>query len=581
MGGAHYRRFHRFEDGGPLRIEVVKFSRAGKCELIIGSSEEPRADLKQGSVSGASRFNIHLHPDARIAALVHAVVAQPRMAAQRDAMERGAGVCFGCGRVLGIGELVADIGKELGDSDRKIGAGSLRPIGHEEPKAVEQHTAKALVIPGKIVDARRRRWFGGACRDGPAVELGRTGRLERKSHAREPRVKAGGRLVAFPLCDQGKGVYGEIAGSIHRDGENVTSRRNADGAEILDPLATKDPNVFGGQSGSALRYPAGLARQWMNEMEFQFGLRFIGDFKEIDAVKERSSVRPDRRAHAFAAVLIAAEEHGIGEISGSHGRSECALELYCLRLGLITQREDDFYDEPVVLGFEIEGDQFYQVAEPLLEGRLGGNAHGFRQQIAVRSEDGMMEAASETRAVDALTRRGKKDLLEQVANVPCGIRGCAPAVPLCLKRKIDVHRSIWTCWLEAGHILHSKDAGLRRRDGNGTLGRLLGALANSNTRVEERRLSVNKDPAGRSELRSGDTRLWLAGNVERTSDNGMDVARLGGRLSQEEDTRAGAGNRHLAAVRAHAFGEGLDESSRHNSCSVDYITTSAPALTMT
>ena len=43
----------------------------------------------------------------------------------------------------------------------------------------------------------------------------------------------------------------------------------------------------------------------------------------------------------------------------------------------------------------------------------------------------------------------------------------------------------------------------------------------------------------------------------------MDVSRLGGWLPQEQHARSGAGNGHLAAVRADAFGEGLDESAGH------------------
>ena len=101
---------------------------------------------------------------------------------------------------------------------------------------------------------------------------------------------------------------------------------------------------------------------------------------------------------------------------------ERALELHCLRIGLVAQGEDDFDDEPVVLGLKIEGDELDQMAEPLLEGRFGSDARGFGQQIAVGPEDSAMDAATETRAIDAFTRRGEEDLLEQVADVPSEYR---------------------------------------------------------------------------------------------------------------------------------------------------------------
>ena len=90
-----------------------------------------------------------------------------------------------------------------------------------------------------------------------------------------------------------------------------------------------------------------------------------------------------------------------------------------------------------------------------------------------------------------------------------------------------------------------------------------------------------KTRASGSELRPGDTRLRLAGNIERTPDDRMNIDRLGGRLPEEQHARPGSGNGHLAAMHADTFGEGLDESSGHGILPVDYITTSAPALTMT
>ena len=159
VSGAHRQWLHRFEDGGSIGIEAVEISRPGQSQLVIASGEELRANPEQDAVCCASRFHIHLHPDARVATFVHAIVAQPRMAPQRDAVQRGPGIRFGRGGVLSVRNLVADIREELGDRDGKISARRLRPSGHEEAKTVEKHATEALVVAGKIVDARRGRWF--------------------------------------------------------------------------------------------------------------------------------------------------------------------------------------------------------------------------------------------------------------------------------------------------------------------------------------------------------------------------------------------------------------------------------------
>src|SRR5690606_17147784 len=90
--GGDLERFHRFEDRGPLGIELVECAGAGERELIGRAGEETRADLERGAIGSAAGLDVHLDPRAGIAALVHPVIAQARVAAERDAVERGAGI---------------------------------------------------------------------------------------------------------------------------------------------------------------------------------------------------------------------------------------------------------------------------------------------------------------------------------------------------------------------------------------------------------------------------------------------------------------------------------------------------------
>ena len=69
-----------------------------------------------------------MHPDARVAAFVHRVVEQPRVAAHRHAPARGAEIGLGRDGVLLVAEVVAGIGEQLDERDAEIGRVALASI---------------------------------------------------------------------------------------------------------------------------------------------------------------------------------------------------------------------------------------------------------------------------------------------------------------------------------------------------------------------------------------------------------------------------------------------------------------------
>jgi hypothetical protein len=126
-------------------------------------------------------------------------------------MQRGAGIRLGRGGVLRIGDVIADVGEQFGNRDRKIGRRGLRPIGHQQPHAVEQHAAKALVVARKIIDARRGRQLGGADSRIATIKLRRAGGLKGKAHARESWIKSRRRFLCRGTGDDREYVIGKVA----------------------------------------------------------------------------------------------------------------------------------------------------------------------------------------------------------------------------------------------------------------------------------------------------------------------------------------------------------------------------------
>ena len=73
-----------------------------------------------------------LHPRAGVAAVVHAVVDEPGVAAQRDPAAGGVEVGLGGDRVLPVGELVGDVGQQLDERHADVGGDALGPPRREQ-----------------------------------------------------------------------------------------------------------------------------------------------------------------------------------------------------------------------------------------------------------------------------------------------------------------------------------------------------------------------------------------------------------------------------------------------------------------
>ena len=71
--------------------------------------------------------NLELQPGTRVAAVVHRVVDQQRMAPQRDAAPRRVQIRLGRDRVLLVAELVADVGQQLDQRDAVVRDAALLP----------------------------------------------------------------------------------------------------------------------------------------------------------------------------------------------------------------------------------------------------------------------------------------------------------------------------------------------------------------------------------------------------------------------------------------------------------------------
>ena len=93
-----------------------------------------------------------MHEGARVAAFVHEVVDQPRVAAHRDALAGGGEVGLVGDRVLPVGEVVGGVGQQLDQRDAEIGRRALGPARHQQAQAVEHQAAEALVVLGQVVD---------------------------------------------------------------------------------------------------------------------------------------------------------------------------------------------------------------------------------------------------------------------------------------------------------------------------------------------------------------------------------------------------------------------------------------------
>ncbi len=99
-----------------------------------------------------SSSGVHADPGAGVAALVHLVVDQARVAAYRDALAGRLEVGLGGDGVLVVAEVIADVGEDLDEGDAEVGGVALLPVRHDERQAVQDQGAEAGVVLGEVVD---------------------------------------------------------------------------------------------------------------------------------------------------------------------------------------------------------------------------------------------------------------------------------------------------------------------------------------------------------------------------------------------------------------------------------------------
>ena len=237
---------------------------------------QPRDPRQQGRARRQrDRLPAHRHPRPHpgVGPLVHQVVDQPGVAAQRRPPPGRAQVGLGGHRVLAVGQLVGHVGQDLHQGDADVGRGPLGPPGGQQAEPVEQQPPERPVVLGQVVDRGDHRRLRGAALLLPAVELRRALDLERERHLGQQGVEAGGRVVAAGAGDQAQGVAGEVApvrGADDQDGGGfveaghqggvLAGRQGGGRRHPLDrhhrhPLAAGDGDVGRPQAGRGLEQP--------------------------------------------------------------------------------------------------------------------------------------------------------------------------------------------------------------------------------------------------------------------------------------------------------------------------------------
>jgi hypothetical protein len=99
---------------------------------------------------------VQRQPDPGGAPLVHVVVQQARVPADRGAQPGGAEVRLDRRGVLPVGQPVAEMGEELDEHHRRVGRAAVRPARDQRGQPVQQAYAERRGITGEVVQDRRR-----------------------------------------------------------------------------------------------------------------------------------------------------------------------------------------------------------------------------------------------------------------------------------------------------------------------------------------------------------------------------------------------------------------------------------------
>jgi hypothetical protein len=209
-----------------------------------------------------------------VAAVVHRVVDEHGMPAQRNPPARRLEIGLRRDRILLIAELIAHIGEKLDKGDAEIGDARLLPLRRELRHPVKHQAAEALVVLGEIIDVGRDRLLRRADVHWLAIEIRRAFDLEGEIDRVELRVEVLRRVgIGCRTCQRqcvGRIVSG-FCDADHEHGARVGHRTHDVGrvglawlrqlarqrrgrpspldGDVLHPLAAGDYDVAARKSG--------------------------------------------------------------------------------------------------------------------------------------------------------------------------------------------------------------------------------------------------------------------------------------------------------------------------------------------
>jgi hypothetical protein len=280
---------------------------------LIDPSEElrPGSGLKRDTRDSTGNFK--MDPGASIASIMHWIIQQADMPADRGAAARSAKVGFRSDCVLLIAEIVSQVRQQLDQDNSQIRRAGFLPLGNDLGHAVQHELAETGVILCQIGDIQlgfsRRRTGDGLA----AIEITFASYFERELNAGKNRIKVLWRTALVVRIHQAQRVRSKVPGFFHMHNQNFwIARRGC--ADLF--LYVRDDNI--GNSLAALDADVGcrqLSRlEWMQEVHQQRALAHIfrirgivHNLQKVDSIKD-SLVLQD----ASAAVIAAGVDHGCG-----------------------------------------------------------------------------------------------------------------------------------------------------------------------------------------------------------------------------------------------------------------------------
>ena len=272
----------------------------------VGDERDVRVERQVGRDPGVD-------PSARVAALVHPVIDEPRVPPDGDPPPGRRQVGLGGHGVLVITQVVSDVGQHLHQRDPQVGGVPLGPARHDHRQAIEDDLAEARVVLGEVVDlglVGNRRWARGLR---GAVEVGTSACGEGEVDLSVAGIEARQRFVAGPavlLLDQPEGVGRGVAGAVDPDRQEILLVR----AAAVDP-GLHDPEVA--DAPAAVDADVGRADPLgglVEEVDHQAAGVPFADLEGVDPVEVRVPGLAVAADVGVAPVVPAGESgvHGLG-----------------------------------------------------------------------------------------------------------------------------------------------------------------------------------------------------------------------------------------------------------------------------